>query len=156
MRPPKGARKNRKRVGRGDGSGNGTYSGRGLKGQKSRSGGGSSMIKFQGGQLSLLKRLPSIRGFTNIFRQEYSIVNVDQLALFPDGSHVTPESMAHVGFVKNLTNPVKVLGRGEIDVAISVSAHKFSAAARSKIEAAGGSVVQTGANRPAGADWVTE
>lgn len=142
MRPPKGARKNRKRVGRGDGSGNGTYSGRGLKGQKSRSG-SSSMVKFQGGQLSLLKRLPSIRGFTNVFRQEYSIVNVDQLALFPDGSDVTPESMAHVGFVKNLNSPVKVLGRGDIDVAISVSAHKFSDAARSKIEAAGGSVTVT-------------
>ena len=138
MRSPKGARKNRKRVGRGDGSGNGTYAGRGLKGQKSRSGSGS-MVKFQGGQLSLLKRL----GFTNIFKQEYSVVNLDQLALFPDGSEVTPESMAQVGFVKNLNSPVKVLGRGDIDVAISVSAHKFSAAARSKIEAAGGSVMVT-------------
>ena len=142
MRPPEGARKNRKRVGRGDGSGNGTYSGRGLKGQKSRAG-SSSMIKFQGGQLSLLKRLPSIRGFTNVFREEYSVVNIDQLALFPDGSEVTPESMMQVGFVKNLNSPVKVLGRGDIDVAISVSAHKFSAAARSKIEAAGGTVTVT-------------
>lgn len=139
MRSPKGAKKDRKRVGRGDGSGNGTYSGRGLKGQKSRAG-SSSMVKFQGGQLSLLKRLPSIRGFTNVFKQEYSVVNIDQLALFPDGSEVTPESMAQVGFVKNLNSPVKVLGRGDIDVAISVSAHKFSASARSKIEAAGGSV----------------
>ena len=142
MRSPKGAKKNRKRVGRGDGSGYGTYAGRGLKGQKSRAG-SSSMVKFQGGQLSLLKRLPSIRGFTNIFKQEYSVVNVDQLALFPDGSEVTPEAMAHVGFVKNLNSPVKVLGRGDIDVAISVSAHKFSASARSKIEAAGGSVTVT-------------
>ena len=142
MRPPEGARKNRKRVGRGDGSGNGTYSGRGLKGQKSRAG-SSSMIKFQGGQLSLLKRLPSIRGFTNVFREEYSVVNIDQLALFPDGSEVTPESMAQVGLVRNLNSPVKVLGRGDIDVAISVSAHKFSAAARSKIEAAGGTVTVT-------------
>ena len=142
MRPPEGARKNRKRVGRGDGSGNGTYSGRGLKGQKSRAG-SSSMIKFQGGQLSLLKRLPSIRGFTNVFREEYSVVNIDQLALFPDGSEVTPESMAQFGLVRNLNSPVKVLGRGDIDVAISVSAHKFSAAARSKIEAAGGTVTVT-------------
>ena len=142
MRSPKGAKKNRKRVGRGDGSGNGTYAGRGLKGQKSRSGSGA-MVKFQGGQLSLLKRLPSIRGFTNVFKQEYSVVNVDQLALFPDGSEVTPEAMVHVGFVKNLNSPVKVLGRGDIDVAISVSAHKFSASARSKIEAAGGSVTVT-------------
>ena len=142
MRSPKGAKKDRKRVGRGDGSGNGTYSGRGLKGQKSRAG-SSSMVKFQGGQLSLLKRLPSIRGFTNVFKQEYSVVNIDQLALFPDGSEVTPESMAQVGFVKHLNSPVKVLGRGDIDVAISVSAHKFSASARSKIEAAGGSVTVT-------------
>jgi large subunit ribosomal protein L15 len=142
MRPPKGAKKNRKRVGRGDGSGMGTYSGRGLKGQKSRSGSGA-MVKFQGGQLSLLKRLPSIRGFTNIFRQEYSVVNIDQLALYPAGSEVTPDSMVQVGFVKNMNSPVKVLGRGDIDVAISVSAHKFSAAARSKIEAAGGTVSVT-------------
>ena len=101
------------------------------------------MIKFQGGQLSLLKRLPSIRGFTNVFREEYSVVNIDQLALFPDGSEVTPESMAQFGLVRNLNSPVKVLGRGDIDVAISVSAHKFSAAARSKIEAAGGTVTVT-------------
>jgi large subunit ribosomal protein L15 len=101
------------------------------------------MVKFQGGQLSLLKRLPSIRGFTNIFRQEYSVVNIDQLALYPAGSEVTPDSMVQVGFVKNMNSPVKVLGRGDIDVAISVSAHKFSAAARSKIEAAGGTVSVT-------------
>ena len=139
MRSPKGAKKNRKRVGRGDGSGFGTYAGRGLKGQKSRSGSGA-MIKFQGGQLSLLKRLPSIRGFTNVFRQEYSVVNVDQLALFPLESEVTPEVLAQLGFVRNLNNPVKVLGRGDIDVAISVSAQKFSDSARAKIEAAGGQV----------------
>ena len=139
MRPPEGAKKSRKRVGRGDGSGFGTYSGRGLKGQKARSGSGT-MVKFQGGQLSLLKRLPSIRGFTNIFRQEYSVVNVEQLALFPADSEVTPETLVQVGFIKNLNIPVKILGRGDLDVAISVSAHKFSAAARSKIEAAGGTV----------------
>ena len=137
MTSPKGARKNRRRVGRGDGSGRGTYSGRGLKGQKSRSGKGA-MVKFQGGQLSLLKRLPSIRGFNNIFRQEYSIVNVEQLSLFPENSEVTPELLEQVGFVKDLRNPVKILGRGEIDVAISVSAQRFSASARRKIESAGG------------------
>ena len=141
MTSPKGARKNRRRVGRGDGSGRGTYSGRGLKGQKSRSGKGP-MTKFQGGQLSLLKRLPSIRGFNNIFRQEYSVVNVDQLALLaehlPDDSEVTPELLKQVGFVKDLRNPVKVLGRGDIDVAVSVSAQRFSASAREKIESAGG------------------
>ncbi len=139
MRSPKSAKKNRKRVGRGDGSGKGTYSGKGLKGQKARSGKGL-MTNFQGGQLSLLKRLPSIRGFTNIFRQEYSIVNVDQLAAFPPNYEVTPETLAEVGCVRNLSNPIKILGRGDIDVAISVSAQKFSASARAKIEAAGGKV----------------
>lgn len=139
MTSPKGTKKNRKRVGRGDGSGKGTYAGRGLKGQKSRSGKGP-MTKFQGGQLSLLKRLPSIRGFNNIFRQEYSVVNVDQLSLFPEDSEVTPEALKQVGFVKDLRNPVKILGRGEIDVAITISAQRFSASARQKIEAAGGTV----------------
>ncbi len=137
MTSPKGSKKNRKRVGRGDGSGSGTYSGRGMKGQKSRSGKGL-MTKFQGGQLSLLKRLPSIRGFNNIFRQEYSIVNVDLLSLFPPNSEVTPELLEQVGFVKNLKDPVKILGRGEIDVPISVSAQRISASAREKIESAGG------------------
>ena len=139
MTSPKGAKKNRRRVGRGDGSGKGTYAGRGLKGQKSRSGKGP-MTKFQGGQLSLLKRLPSIRGFNNIFRQEYGVVNVDQLSLFPEGSEVTPELLKQVGFVKDLRNPVKILGRGEIDVAITISAQRFSASAKQKIEAAGGIV----------------
>ena len=142
MRPRKEARKSRKRVGRGDGSGYGTYAGRGLKGQKSRSGKGT-MAKFQGGQLSLLKRLPSIRGFTNVFRQEYSIVNVDQLAAFPPDSEVTPELLAHVGYVRNPGRPVKVLGRGDIDVGITVSVQKFSASARAKIEAAGGRAIET-------------
>ncbi len=141
MTSPKGAKKNRRRVGRGDGSGRGTYSGRGLKGQKSRSGKGP-MTKFQGGQLSLLKRLPSIRGFNNIFRQEYSVVNIEQLSLLadhlPEDSEVTPELLKQVGFVKDLRSPVKILGRGEIDAAISVSAQRFSASAREKIESAGG------------------
>ncbi len=137
MRSPKSAKKNRKRVGRGDGSGRGTYAGRGLKGQGSRSGKGL-MTKFQGGQLSLLKRLPSIRGFTNVFRQEYGIVNVDQLSYFPTDSNVTPSELELVGLIKNAEQPVKILGRGEIDVAISVSAQKFSASARAKIESAGG------------------
>ena len=138
MRSPKSAKKNRKRVGRGDGSGRGTYAGRGLKGQKARSG-SSAMIKFQGGQLSLLKRLPSIRGFTNVFRQERHIVNIEQLALFPPGSEITPETLARLGVIRDANKPLKVLGRGEIDVAVDVSAQAFSAAAEAKIEAAGGS-----------------
>ena len=88
----------------------------------------------------MLKRLPSIRGFNNIFRQEYSVVNVEQLAMFPPDSEVTPELLEHVGFVKDLSNPVKILGRGEIDVAISISAQRFSVSARQKIESAGGTV----------------
>jgi large subunit ribosomal protein L15 len=139
MRSPREAKKNRKRVGRGDGSGSGTYSGRGIKGQKSRSGSGR-MTKFQGGQLSLLKRLPSIRGFTNIFRQEYSIVNVDQLAAFPPDSVVTPHELAEVGYIRDPASQVKILGRGDIDVAIAISAQKISASAREKIEVAGGIV----------------
>jgi large subunit ribosomal protein L15 len=98
------------------------------------------MTKFQGGQLSLLKRLPSIRGFTNIFRQEYSVVNVDQLTAFPPGSVVTPEVLADVGYIRGPSAPVKILGRGDIDVAITISAQKFSDSAREKIESAGGTV----------------
>ena len=138
MRSPKSAKKNRRRVGRGNASGQGTYAGKGLKGQKARSGKGL-MTNFQGGQLSLLKRLPSIRGFTNTFRREYGVVNVERLAAFPPDSEVTPETLAEAGFVRNDRTPVKILGGGELGVALKVSAHKFSASARAKIEAAGGS-----------------
>ena len=137
IKSPKGAKRPRKRVGRGDGSGYGSYSGRGVKGQKSRSGGGV-MLGFQGGQLSLLKRLPSMRGFTNIFRQEYSIVNLDQLSVFPADTEVTPGIMVAAGFIRNLNDPVKILGRGELDTALTVSAQRFTKSARAKIEAAGG------------------
>jgi large subunit ribosomal protein L15 len=139
IKPPKGARKARKRVGRGDGSGYGSYSGRGVKGQKSRSG-GAVKRGFQGGQLSLLKRLPSMRGFTNIFRQEYSVVNLDQLEALPADTVVTPDLLVQVGFVRNLNLPVKILGRGELETALTVSAQRFSKSAREKIEAAGGRV----------------
>ncbi|MCH7801033.1 MAG: 50S ribosomal protein L15 [Chloroflexi bacterium] len=137
IKSPNGARRPRKRVGRGDGSGSGSYSGRGVKGQKSRSGGG---VKhgFQGGQLSLLKRLPSMRGFTNIFRQEYSIVNLDQLSVFPADTEVTPDMMVAAGIIRNLKEPVKILGRGELDRALTISAQRFTKSAREKIESAGG------------------
>lgn len=138
MRSPKSAKKNRKRVGRGNASGQGTYAGKGLKGQKARSGKGR-MTNFQGGQLSLLKRLPSIRGFTNIFRREYAIVNVESLALFPPESEITPQALEDAGLIRTARTPVKILGAGELDAPLSVSAHKFSASARAKIEAAGGS-----------------
>ena len=143
LRPPKGARHTRKRVGRGDGSGHGSYSGRGQKGQKSRSGGGVR-LGFQGGGLPLIKSLPMMRGFTNIFRKEYRVVNLDRLAAFPAGSEVTPRTLADAGLVKDVKQPIKVLGRGELESALVVEAHRFSRSAREKIEAAGGTVREIG------------
>ena len=134
LSPNKGSRKARKRIGRGPGSGKGKTSGRGHNGQRSRSG-FSRKIGFEGGQMPLTRRVPK-RGFTNIFRTEYSVVNVSQL----DGmtGEVTPESLLEAGLVRKGW-PVKVLGNGELAGAVKVSAHKFSVAARAKIEAAGGS-----------------
>ena len=143
LKPPKGARQRRKTVGRGDGSGRGSYSGRGIKGLKSRSG-GTTRPGFQGGQTPLVKALPSMRGFTNIFRQEYSVVNINGLARFPADSEVTPQLLVQSGIIKNLRKPIKVLGRGEIGAPLTVEAHKFSASARAKIEGAGGSVREIG------------
>jgi large subunit ribosomal protein L15 len=139
LRPPKGARKSRKRVGRGDGSGRGSYSGRGLKGQNSRSGGGVRP-GFEGGQQPLITRLDKLPGFTNIFRTEFSVINVDRLAAFPANSEVTPQTLVENGAVRDLRKPVKILGRGEIERPLVVEAHRFSDSARRKIEAAGGSV----------------
>lgn len=143
LSPAPGSKKERKRVGRGNGSGHGTYSGRGSKGQKSRSG---FRMKpgFEGGQLPLIRRLPRKRGFTNIFRVEYSIVNLDKLSLFEAGSEVTPERLLAAGVVKSLRHPVKILAGGDISHPLSVKADKFSAAARAKIEAAGGTVEEVG------------
>ena len=138
LRQPTGAKHKRKRVGRGNASGHGTYSGRGLKGQKARSGPGLR-IGFEGGQLPLIRRMSRKRGFTNIFRVEYAEVNLRSLASrFPAGSEVTPETLVQVGVIKNLKKPVKVLSQGDLGGALTVRAHKFSAAARQKIEAAGG------------------
>ncbi len=137
--PAPGSRKASKRVGRGDGSNHGTYSGRGCKGQKSRAG-YKMRPGFEGGQLPLIKRLPRKRGFTNIFRKEYSRVNIGALNVFDSGSEVTPEKMMASGIIKSLQNPVKVLADGDIKHALTVRAHKFSASARAKIEAAGGTV----------------
>ncbi len=135
--PAPGSKKARKRVGRGDGSGYGTYSGRGCKGQKSRAG-YKMRPGFEGGQLPLIKRLPEKRGFTNIFRIEYSTVSVGRLSTFEAGSKVTPEMMVAAGMVKSLRKPIKILADGDIKHAITVKANKFSASARAKIEAAGG------------------
>jgi len=143
LSPSPGSKKNRKRVGRGDGSGHGTYSGRGVKGQKSRS--GYRMKRgFEGGQLPLIKRLPRMRGFTNIFRTRYSPVNLNKLNVFESGSEVTPETLVASGLVKSLRYPIKILAEGDINHPLSVKAHKFSAAAKAKIEAAGGSVEEVG------------
>ena len=137
LRPPLGAKHRRKRVGRGTGSGHGTYATKGLKGQKARSGGGPRP-GFEGGQLPLVKRLPRKRGFTNIFRQEYEVVNLRAMARFEPGTEVTPEVLLEAGLIKTLAKPVKVLGDGELDRALVVKAHRFSASAREKIAAAGG------------------
>ena len=134
-----GSRRSRKRVGRGDGSGHGTNSGRGSKGQKSRSG-YKMRPGFEGRQLPLIKRLPQKRGFVNIFRKEYSVVNVGKLDIFDPGSEVTPESLVKVGLVKSLRQPVKILAEGDIGHSLVIKANKFSAAAKAKIEAAGGEV----------------
>ena len=143
VRAPYGTKRSRKRVGRGDGSGHGSYSGRGIKGQKSRSG-SSRRPGFVGGQLSLAKALPMVRGFTNIFRREYNVVNLERLAKFSPNTEVTLKLMVEEGFVKNLKRPVKVLGRGDLKVSLVVEANKFSGSARNKIEAAGGSVREVG------------
>ena len=143
LSPAPGSKKSRKRVGRGDGSGHGTYSGRGCKGQKSRS--GYKMSRgFEGGQLPLIQRLPRKRGFVNIFRTEYSVVNIGQLNMFEAGSEVTPERLVAAGVVKSLRQPIKILAEGDINHPLVVKANMFSAAAKAKIEAAGGTVEEVG------------
>jgi len=137
LKPPVGARRGRKRVGRGDGSGHGTYSGRGCKGQKSRAGGGVR-LGFEGGQLPLIKRLPRKRGFVNIFRTEYNVVNVGRLRVFSPNAEVTAKELLEVRLIKSARQPVKILGDGEIDRPLVVRANKFSAAAAKKIVDAGG------------------
>ena len=101
-------------------------------------------LGFEGGQLPLIKKLPMMRGFTNIFRKEYSVVNLNWLASLPANSEVTPQLLAERGAVKNLKRPIKVLGRGELELPLVVEAHKFSRSAREKIEAEGGSVREIG------------
>ncbi len=143
LKPPRGAKHARKRVGRGNASGRGTYSGRGLKGQKARAG-RKPKLGFEGGQTKLIKRLPHRRGFTNPFRTEYSPVNLRDLQRFEAGTEVTPALLKEKRVLRDLRNPVKVLAVGELTKPLTVKAHKFSAAARQKIEAAGGSAVELG------------
>ncbi|WP_420641956.1 50S ribosomal protein L15 [Candidatus Leptofilum sp.] len=140
LRPNEGKKKKRKRVGRGISAGQGKTAGRGTKGQGARSGGGKG-IYFEGGQLPLARRLPYKRGFTNINKVYYKPVNLKSLAEFDfDGVEVTPEVMSAIGLIKKPTDPVVVLGDGDLDVALTVKAHRFSATAKEKIEAAGGTI----------------
>ena len=139
LRPAQGSRRRRRRVGRGISAGQGKTAGRGTKGQNARSGGGVRSY-FEGGQLPLVRRLPQKRGFTNIWKVHYKPVNLDRLDGFKAGSEVTPQTLAEAGIIKSPDQPVVILGRGDLDRALTVKAQRFSASARTKIEAAGGTV----------------
>jgi large subunit ribosomal protein L15 len=142
LRAPKKANRNKKRIGRGMGSGTGKTSGRGHKGQGSRS--GSSLMRgFEGGQMPLHRRMPK-RGFTNIFRTEYTVLNLDRLAEMGE-TELTYDRLRELGFLKRRNELLKILGNGELTTAITVHAHKFSKSAQEKIEKAGGRIVLLGA-----------
>jgi len=136
LRPAAGSTKNRKRRGRGTASGQGKTGGRGENGQKSRSGGGVRP-GFEGGQMPLYRRLPK-RGFTNVFKKEWTIVNLGDLNIFEDDAIITPKLLLEIGMIKKVVNGVKILGEGVLEKKITVQAHKFSQTAIEKIEAAGG------------------
>jgi large subunit ribosomal protein L15 len=141
LMPNPGAKKNRKRVGHGQGAGQGKTAGRGTKGQGSRAGSGGKIYR-QGGNLPFFRRLPFIRGegFTPPNQVEFNVVNLEQLAKFASGAEVTPQVLAEAALVRKPANPVVVLGRGEITVPLKVQVHRISKSAREKIEKAGGSV----------------
>ncbi|WP_212955594.1 50S ribosomal protein L15 [Bacillus sanguinis] len=138
LKPAEGSRKVRNRVGRGIGSGNGKTAGKGHKGQNARSGGGVR-LGFEGGQTPLFRRLPK-RGFTNINRKEFAIVNLSTLNRFEDGTEVTPELLLETGVISKLNDGVNILASGAVEKKLTVKAHKFSSSAKEAIEAAGGSV----------------
>ncbi len=138
LKSPPGANKRVKRVGRGTGSGHGKTSTRGHKGQKARSGGGVRP-GFEGGQMPLQRRLPK-RGFTNIFKKEYAIVNIRELNSFEDGSEINPEVLLNAGLINSIKDGVKILGDGELEKKLTVRAHKISRQAEEKITARGGRV----------------
>ena len=138
LKPPVGSRHRRKIVGRGPGSGHGMTSGRGEKGQKARSGGGTRP-GFEGGQLPLHRRVPK-RGFVNLFRKVYEVLNVKDLERFAPGTAVTPASLAEAGMVRVASAAIKILGEGSLSKPLTVSAHRFSKTAEEKIRAAGGTV----------------
>ncbi|MBS9335550.1 50S ribosomal protein L15 [Fructobacillus sp. M1-13] len=134
LHPADGSRKNRSRVGRGTSAGNGKTAGRGQKGQKARS---KTRLGFEGGQMPLYRRIPK-RGFTNISRKEFAVVNLDKLNNFDNGTEVTPALLIESGLVKNQKDGVKILGNGQLDKKLTVKANKFSASAVKAIEQAGG------------------
>lgn len=148
LKPAPGSTHSKKRIGRGNSSGHGTFSGRGIKGQHARS--NNPRRFFEGGQTELMRRLPTKKGFVNPFRVEYTPVNVRDLERFDEGSEITPEFLKKSGLVKHLRNPVKVLGLGEITHKLTVRAHKFSMSAKEKIEAAGGTAVELTSDGDAG------
>jgi large subunit ribosomal protein L15 len=141
LQPQEGSKKDRKRVGRGISAGQGKTAGRGTKGQGARAGGGTRLY-HQGGNLPFFRRLPFVRGkgFTPINRVEYNEINLDQLGAFTAGSEVTPESLAAARLLRDERNPIVILGRGNLEVALKVKVHRVSKGAQTKIEAAGGSV----------------
>lgn len=138
LKPAPGSHRKSKRVGRGHGSGKGKTAGKGMGGQKARSG-PNPYPHFEGGQNPLVRRMPYKRGFTNIFRVEYTVVNLEKLVDWNLGE-ISPESLRSAGVIKNLKKPIKVLGDGDVSTALQVRVHKVSASARAKIEAAGGNV----------------
>lgn len=143
LHPPAGSRKPRKRVGRGPGSGHGKTSSRGHKGARARSG-GTRGPGFEGGQMPLQRRLPK-RGFTNIFKIEYQIVNVKDLSVFDAHTVITPAILQQAGKIKSVKKPVKILGAGDLTVALTIQVDKCSESARQKIAAAGGTVEERSA-----------
>jgi large subunit ribosomal protein L15 len=143
LRPAEGSKKKRRRVGRGISAGQGKTAGRGTKGQRARTGSGINPY-FEGGQLPLVRRLPHTRGFTNIWRQEYEVVNVETLeAGFEAGAEVTPQLLVEHGVISH-PDRVKILGTGELSKALTVKAHAFSSSAKEKIAAAGGKAEEIG------------
>ena len=134
LQTPEGSRNVRNRVGRGESSGNGKTAGRGQKGKKAR---GKTRLGFEGGQMPLFRRMPK-RGFTNINRKEYAVVNLDVLNRFDNGTEVSPAMLVEAGIVKNELNGVKILANGQLEKSLTVKANKFSASATAAIEAAGG------------------
>lgn len=141
LKPAPGSRRTSKRIGRGHGSGKGKTGGKGMMGQKARSGPGPYRT-FEGGQNRLVKRMPFKRGFTNIWRIEYQVINLASLNDWPAGVEVTPEKLLEVRAVRKKGMPVKILGDGEFTTALTIKAHKFSTSARQKIEAAGGQAIE--------------